>query len=141
MKIFKIILILLALQVTAYSYIEFDSQNNKDYELKATVRTSGSSKISFYDRSKIEFINVPVNIDDNFVSLALKKEFNQFFYKVWEKGDKEPVKWTVLRSRYISKNKQGSKNNTRANGLLLKPLKTTSINTSWGKIKYLFTNN
>ncbi len=110
---------------------------NSPYDnFKANIKIFIENKIdNFTIKNNNTVIKINITLSKGNYNLIIKKEFNKFFYKIFKENNIEPDKWNRadLTNLY-------TEDNIKILNIALTPINTVSINSSWGKIKYLFAN-
>jgi len=138
-------LLLLLLSTTkSFSNISFSSEGKEDYLLQMQVLNHEKAILQLVDENTDERIEVVKRTSLMNFNLKIRKEKGRVEFKIWSISEREPQRWLNAKISNASSTNQiaaGNEDGTIVSNLMLKSSSTLSINTSWGRIKYLFSEN
>ncbi len=118
----------------------YSSNSDGDFTLSGQIKGQTGAAIYLQDQTNSQLVKVEIGeAAFPLYHLRLKKQLNLFLVKIWPLNQNEPNEWMtarVIRSIPMDPGLTFSE----LENVNLVPANSTSINTSWGRIKYLFNN-
>lgn len=135
MKLVTFLFITLLFIPASYSDIKYNNNDYSEYVIEVFIHSCEGDIVVLESQNEDKRFEIPFTSGNGNLYIRLKKENQAYYYSLGNQNNKE---WRQVFPTNRGKN---IKNAEEYSDLKVIPLKATSINSSWGRIKYLFTNN
>ncbi|MBP7460720.1 MAG: hypothetical protein KBA26_05480 [Candidatus Delongbacteria bacterium] len=137
----SMLIVVLAGVISADNLLKINSENLAEYRLSLVVGQARSNYVCVQDISHQKVLKIELDqVYDGPINILIKKQGEGWSGKCWNPLQAEPMEWNAAVKAVIP-SKESDYPSADFQQVVLRPLHVTSINSSWGRIKYLFNNN